>query len=44
MDTEEIKDTAGEAYDKYRGASDSKQKYILAAVTFVLGIIVGVLI
>lgn len=44
MNKEEIKDAAGEAYDKYRGASDSKQKYLLAVLALALGIVIGVLI
>ena len=39
-----IKDDFEDAYNDYRGQSDSKQKYILAGITFVVGLLVGVVV
>lgn len=44
MSNSKIKDAADQAYDDYRSASDSKQKYLLAVLALALGIVIGVLI
>lgn len=44
MNKDEIKNAAGDAYDKYRGASDSKQKYLLAIVGVLVGTLIGALV